>query len=111
MIYDLRSYATAPGRLPEYLDLHEKHAFPLLRKHLGEPLGYWTTVSGEINKFVHMWRFENLGDMEKRHADLLADKAYHDYRAEVLGKMEMLQRQESVLLRPLDLDAMRKRAI
>jgi hypothetical protein len=47
--------------------------------------------------------------MEERHANLLADQAYLDYRAEVLGKMEMLQRQENVLLKPLDLDAMRKR--
>jgi hypothetical protein len=107
MIYDLRSYSTAPGRTPEYLELHEKHAYPLLRKHLGDPVGYWLTATGEINKFVHMWRFESMGDMEKRHAGLLADSAYLDYRLEVLGKLEMLQRQESVLLRPIKLASMK----
>jgi hypothetical protein len=106
MIYDLRSYATTPGLTPEYLKLHEEHAYPLLRKHLGDPVGYWTTATGEINKFVHMWRFESMGDMENRHMALLADQGYLDYRADVLGKRGMLQRQESVLLRPLKLAGM-----
>jgi len=100
MIYDLRLYPTAPGRTKEYIDLHEQIAFPIMTQYLGQPVGYWLSMSGEINRFVHMWRFEDLGDMERKHAALVADPAWHAYRDEALGKRGLVQRQESILLRP-----------
>ncbi len=53
MVYDLRTFTVKSGRFAEFIELHKQIAFPLVRKHLGEPVGYWSTITGEMNQFVH----------------------------------------------------------
>jgi NIPSNAP protein len=103
MVYDLRTFTVKSGRFAEYMELHKKIAFPLLLKHLGEPVGYWTTVTGEMNQFVHLWRFDDFGDMERRQAALSDDPAWRVYVTDDLGKSAILQRQQSVLMRPIEI--------
>lgn len=103
MIYDLRTFTVKSGRFSEYIELHKKIAFPLLLKYLGEPVGYWASVTGEMNQFVHLWQFDDLSDMEQRQAALSGDSDWRDYVVNVLGKSEILQRQQSVLMRPIEI--------
>ena len=101
MIFDLRTFTVASGRVAEFLDLHKRIAYPLVSKYLGEPVGYWTSVTGVMNQFVHLWRFDSLADMEQRQEALGKDPAWRDYVANVLGQRAILVRQESVLLKPV----------
>jgi hypothetical protein len=103
MIYDLRTFTVKSGRFSEFIELHKKLAFPLVAKHLGKPVGYWATVTGEMNEFVHLWRFDDYSDMERRHSALNDDPAWRDYVANHLGKSAILQRQQSVLMRPIEI--------
>jgi NIPSNAP len=103
MIYDLRTFTVKSGRFLEFMEVHKRIAFPLVLKHLGEPVGYWTTVTGEMNQFVHLWRFDDLSDMEQRQAALNDDPAWRGYVTHHLGESAILQRQQSVLMRPIEI--------
>jgi hypothetical protein len=72
-VIDLRIYTIRPRGMPQYLKLFEELALPLALKYLGEPLGYYVTQIGPLNQVVHLWAFENLADMEQRHAALAGD--------------------------------------
>jgi NIPSNAP len=103
MVYDLRTFTVKSGRFSEYIELHNRIAFPLLLKHLGEPFGYWASITGEMNQFVHLWRFDDFSDMERRQAALSNDPAWRDYVCNDLGKSAILQRQQSMLMRPIEI--------
>jgi NIPSNAP len=75
-VIDLRIYTIRPRGMPKYLQLFEELALPLARKHFGEPIGYYVTQIGPLNQVVHLWGFENLADLEQRHAALAADPGF-----------------------------------
>ncbi len=100
MLIDERTYTVAPGRLGAYLSRHMEEALPLMRRHLGEPLGYFTTESGTPNGFVHLWRYADAADRESRRAALYADPRWFSYREET-GATGWVLHQENRLLRAL----------
>ncbi len=102
MIYDLRTFTVKSGRFLEFIERHKKIAYPILRIHLGKPIGYWTSVTGEMNQFIHLWQFENFDDMEKRQNALSGDPAWREY-VKSLGESAILQRQQSVFLKPIEI--------
>ena len=51
-----------------------------MRKYLGEPWAYFTTETGTLNQFVHMWRYESMADRERRRAAMYADAEWNAYR-------------------------------
>jgi len=52
MIVDLRSYTMVPGRLNAWLKLYEAEGLPIHIRHLGEPMGIFTTDVGTLNQVV-----------------------------------------------------------
>ena len=52
MIVDIRTYHIVPRKMAQYLALFEAEALPVLRRHLGEPLGYFVTAHGALNQVV-----------------------------------------------------------
>ncbi|MBV9813270.1 MAG: NIPSNAP family protein [Acetobacteraceae bacterium] len=80
MIIDERTYTIRPGRLRAYLERHFAEALPIMRRYLGEPYGYFTSETGPQPQFVHLWRYEDGADRERRRAALYADPAWLAYR-------------------------------
>jgi hypothetical protein len=80
MIVDLRTYTMVPGRLAAYLKLCEAEGLPNHIRHLGNPIGIFTTNVGELNQVVFFWGFESQADREKRRAALEADPDWVSYR-------------------------------
>lgn len=99
MIVDLRIYTTLPNRLPEFVALYEAKAWPLQKKYLGNCLGWYTTVEGELNTVVHMWGYADQGDREKRRAAMAADPAWGAYLKEA-GDRGLLIKMRNRILRP-----------
>jgi hypothetical protein len=100
MIIDERTYSVSPGRLAEYLEQHMKHGLPVMRRHLGEPHGYFTTETGDLNQFVHWWRYEDMADRERRRNGLYADPEWLAYR-KMIGETGWVQHQHNRLLKQL----------
>ena len=97
MIVDVRIYNIVPRKMPEYLNMFEEYGLPVLRRHLGEPLGYFVTEHGQLHQVVHLWGYENLADLEQRRSIRDADPAWRDYLARTDG---MVASQENKLTRP-----------
>lgn len=79
MLIDHRTYRVKPGTVPAYLELYEKYGLEPQTRHLGKPLLYMFTESGEMNTIVHVWVYESAADREARRARLMADPDWHVY--------------------------------
>jgi hypothetical protein len=106
MVYDLRTFTIASGRFAEFLEIHRTIASPILERHLGVPVGYWSTITGQMNQFVHLWRFDDMSDFEVRHSALSSDPEWRLYVSKTLGEAAILVRQDSVLMRQIDVAAL-----
>ena len=90
MLLDVRTYTLKPGALKAHFELYEKYGKAPQTRHLGQPLAYLKTDTGDPNEYVHIWVYENAGDREAKRAVLWADEewlAYTRMSAE-LGALE-----------------------
>ena len=81
MLVDHRTYSVRAGTLKLQLDLYEKYGLKAQWQHLGKPLAFLTTETGELNTYVHIWLYGDAGDREERRALLNADPAWQVYLA------------------------------
>jgi hypothetical protein len=79
MIYDHRTYTCRPGTIKKQLALYAEYGWPVQRRHLGEPLLYAATETGDVNSYVHIWVYEDAADRARRRAALQADPGWVDY--------------------------------
>ena len=59
MIYDLRTYTCRPGTIRKHLELYESHGWEIQREHLGQPVVYGHTETGNVNSYVHIWVYKD----------------------------------------------------
>ena len=63
MIYELRVYDAAPGKLGKLNDRFRNHTMKLFDKHGMKSIGYWTGGSdGGGNQLTYMLAFEDADD-------------------------------------------------
>ena len=76
MILEERTYTIRTGLVAEYLELYEREGYAPHRKHLGDPVGWFTTETGTLNQVVHMWRYASHAEREMKRASLYADPVW-----------------------------------
>ena len=82
VIYELRTYRCAPGRLGEVVDRTIKHAVPLWEKHGIHHVGFWTVVIGNSNNdFIYLLRWGSAADREAKWPEFMADPDWVAARA------------------------------
>jgi hypothetical protein len=94
-----RTYTLKPGMVARWLKKYESDGLPLQRKHLGRPLGFFTTEFGNLHQVILMWGFDGLDDRDRRRAAMNADPAWQKYMAEI-WEMGAIEAQESRILKP-----------
>lgn len=99
MIVDLRIYTCLPNRVNEFVELYERMGWPLQQKHLGNCVGWYTTIEGSLNTVVHMWGYQDQADRERRRAAMAADPAWGEYLAEV-ARRGILVKMENRIVKP-----------
>ncbi len=99
MIVDVRTYNIVPRKMGTYLHLFETFALPILRKHVGDPLGYFTVDQGPLNQIVHLWGYESLADLENKRRARDADPAWAEYLSKTEG---LVVNQDNKLCKPTD---------
>lgn len=98
MIVDHRTYTVIPGKLPEFLNIYETMGFPLQRKYLGEPIGWYVSMDiGELSQVVHLWQYEDIADRAAKRAALAAVPEWGDY---LKAGLPCLQKMENKILSP-----------
>ena len=57
MLIDLRTYTLRVGTVRDFLAQYAREGLEVQRRHLGAPLGYYTTEVGDVNEVVHSWQY------------------------------------------------------
>ncbi|NDH54359.1 MAG: hypothetical protein EBY24_20825 [Betaproteobacteria bacterium] len=94
MLYESRSYALHPGKLPEYLAAFggDSEVLAILARRLA---GFWITESGQLNGVHHLWRYENRAARAAARAAMAGEPAMGRFFSKVTP---LLQTQHSRLL-------------
>lgn len=99
MLVDHRYYRVKPGTMNAHLDLYEKHGFVPQTRHLGQPLAYLFTESGEMNTLVHLWAYEDAADRSARRAAMQADPEWQKF-VKLQTEAGLLENQRTNLMIP-----------
>ena len=99
MIFDHRTYRCRPGTIGLHMALYEQYGLEPQTRHLGQPLLYGLTETGDVNSYVHVWVYESAGDREARRAAMQADPDWQTYLAKS-AEAGYLIRQENKILTP-----------
>ncbi|MBS0407352.1 MAG: NIPSNAP family protein [Proteobacteria bacterium] len=95
-LIDHRTYTIALRKLPEFLEVFDRLAMPLLMETLGHPLGFWTSFVGPQNQFVHLWAYRDLADYERR---CRARDTHPDFPAYLQASGHLITAQHTQLIR------------
>lgn len=95
-LIDHRIYSIQPRRMQAFLDAFEQLALPVLTRTLGHPLGFWVSLVGPQNQFVHLWGYDSLADYEARCALRDADPGMAAY---FQATRDLIVAQETRLIR------------
>ncbi|WP_426116351.1 NIPSNAP family protein [Pseudomonas sp. DSP3-2-2] len=79
MLYDVRTYTCRPGTTKKHLALYAEHGYEIQSRHLGKPLAYLQTESGNINSYMHIWVYESAADRDAKRKALQNDPAWSVY--------------------------------
>nr|WP_235913878.1 NIPSNAP family protein [Pseudoroseomonas coralli] len=96
---DHRTYVCRPGTIRKHLALYEEHGWAVQRRHLGEPLAYLLTETGDVNSYVHIWCYEDAADRARRRAALQADPEWQNFLA-ISAEAGYLLSQQNSLMQP-----------
>ena len=95
-LVDHRIYTIALRKMPEFLDVFNRLAMPILMQTLGHPLGFYTSLVGPQNQFIHLWSYESLQDYEQR---CLARDTHPDFAAYLAASAHLITAQETRLIK------------
>ena len=79
MLLDHRTYTVKPGTMAKQMALYQEFGLKAQKRHLGEPLAYLITESGEVNTYVHIWVYKDAADRAARRAAMQADPEWQTF--------------------------------
>ena len=79
MLYDVRTYVCRPGTIKAHLALYEQYGLAAQTRHLGQPLAYLQTETGNVNSYIHIWAYKDAQDRAQRRAAMQADPDWMAY--------------------------------
>jgi hypothetical protein len=100
MIFDHRTYTCRPGTIKKHLALYEANGWAAQSKHLGRPVLYAATETGDVNSYVHIWVFKDAADREARRAAMQADPKWGEY-LKMSAEAGYLLSQRNQILKPV----------
>ncbi len=103
-LVDHRIYTIALRKMPEFLDVFNRLAMPLLMQTLGHPVGFYTSLVGPQNQFVHLWAYNDLADYERR---CQARDTHPDFPAYLQASAHLITAQETRLIRAVPMPGWR----
>jgi hypothetical protein len=101
LIYDHRTYRVKPGTIKKQTKLYHENGYAAQVRHLGEPLMYATTETGDVNSYVHIWVYDSAADREIKRAAMQADPDWQRY-LKLSAEAGYLIEQVNCILTPAD---------
>ena len=100
MLFDVRIYTCRPGTIKKHLALYERMGKGPQTRHLGEPFAYLQTETGNVNQFIHSWKYADAADRAKKRAAMQADPEWQAFMEES-AKLGALEHQQNQLMTPV----------
>lgn len=101
MIYELRLYTVAPGRLPDVHSRFADHLPPLFERHGVECVGRWSALAGpDAPRFVYLLAYRDYAHREAVWGGFYVDEDWWRVRAETNAGSEMVLRHDLYFLKP-----------
>jgi len=97
MLYEIKSYAVAPGQMPNCLSLYQDEGYRYFKPFEKNLLGYFVTEVGDLNRLVQFWKFEDYAERAAMLASLRGDPGFAAFGAKLTPS---LQDQKCLLMRP-----------
>jgi hypothetical protein len=108
MIYEMRIYHCAPGRLPALLNRFDTITLKFWEKYGIRQVGFWTTLVGESNQaLTYLLQWESLAEREKKWNAFSTDADWLAKRAATEVEAIIVQRIENSLLAPTAFSALK----
>jgi hypothetical protein len=98
VLVDHRYYHIKPGMTGAHLDLYEKHGFAAQTRHLGQPLAYMYTESGEVNTLVHIWCYEDANDRMAKRAAMWKDPEWVSYAKQMVDSEYLVGQKNNLMI-------------
>lgn len=99
-LVDHRIYTIRLRKMPEFLEVFNRLAMPILMQTLEHPVGFYVSQVGPLNQFVHLWSYESLADYECR---CIARDTHPDFGAYLKASEHLIEAQETRLIKALDM--------
>ena len=99
MLFDQRTYTCRPGTIKQHMALYEEHGLAAQKRHLGEPLLYAITETGNVNQYVHIWAYADAADRAKKRQAMTDDPDWQAF-LKMSAEAGYLVAQENKLLAP-----------
>ncbi|NDZ18145.1 NIPSNAP family protein [Variovorax sp. WS11] len=101
MIYELRLYSVAPGRMADVHTRFNEHFPALFAKHGVDCVARWNAVAGpDAPRFVYLMAYRDYAHREAVWASFYADAQWWRIRAETNAGHEMVERHDLFFLKP-----------
>jgi hypothetical protein len=97
MLVDHRTYTVRPGTMAKQVALYQEFGFKPQTRHLGKPLAWLITESGEVNTFVHIWVYKDAADRAAKRAAMAADPEWHVYLAKTAEAGYLIAQKNSLM--------------
>jgi NIPSNAP len=98
VLVDHRYYHIKPGMVGAHLDLYEKHGFAAQTRHLGQPLAYMYTESGEVNTLVHIWCYDDPNDRMQKRAAMWKDPEWVSYAKQMADSGYLVSQRNNLMI-------------
>jgi hypothetical protein len=97
LIYELRSYVLASGRVGDYLAAVDEVGRPIRGDDYGKLEGHWVTKTGPADGIVTLWSYASLADRERLREELAKNERWS---AEFLSRLpDLLLVQDTQIMR------------
>ena len=101
MIYELRLYSVAPGRMADVHARFDVHLPVLFERHRVNCVGRWTAIAGpDAPRFVYLIAYQDYVQREAVWANFYQDADWWRIRAETNAGHEMVERHDLYFIKP-----------
>ena len=108
MLYEVRIYTAAPGKMPALLKRFETVTVGIWQRHGIVPTGFFTTLVGSSNaELTYILQWQSLADRERRWSAFMADPEWIAKRAESEKDGPLLTTVSNQILQPTSFSALK----
>jgi hypothetical protein len=108
-LFEVRTYTTEPGKLPDLLKRFREHTCKLFEKHGMTNVGYWvpTDEPKSKNTLIYVLAHENRAAADKSWAGFRSDPDWIKARTASEADGKIVTKVESIFVTPTDFSALK----